>query len=98
ARPRPPPAGAPRLPGLQQPLDLGHRLGRTHADRLLQHHPAGNRPAFLLAAPTHYSSPSSLSPWSRSRATSGECSSSLIFAKLSKLVSSRKRNSGMYFI
>src|SRR6185312_3129351 len=90
-------AGMPGLFGLEQPLDLGHSLGRAHADRLVEHHPAGNRTTFLLASAAHYSCSLSSSA-SRSRCTSGDLSSSLFLVKLSKLVSSRKRNSGLYFI
>ena len=70
------------LLGLVEPFYLGDRLGRAHAHRLVEDHPAGNRPALLLAAPGHQSSLLS-SPWSRSRATSGERSNSSIFDMLS---------------
>src|SRR5690606_29762257 len=38
---------------LEEPFHLGYRLGRTHANRLVQDQPAGNRPALLLATPGH---------------------------------------------
>ena len=65
-------AGMAGLVGLEQPLDLGDGFGRTHADRLVEHQPAGDRPALLLAAARHYSVPPLSSSASRSRATSGE--------------------------
>ena len=60
----------PGLVGLEQPFHLGHGLGRAHADRLVENHPAGDRPALFLAATGHYSSSSR----PRSRATSGDFS------------------------
>ena len=91
-------AGMSGLLGLEQPLDLGDGLGRAHADRLVEDQPAGDRPALFLAAAGHHSSSLS-SSLSRSRATSGERSSSSILATYCRSwYRSRKRNSGMYRI
>ena len=56
-----------RLLGLEQPADPGHGLRRSHAEGLVQRHPAVDG----LAATLHFLG-------SRSRATSGRCRSSSI--------------------
>src|SRR5579883_59094 len=84
-------AGVTRLFSIEHALQPGDRMGRGHADRLVERDPAID----LHAGRTRRVHCSCLS-FTRSRLTCGESRSASILAPSSKLSSGLKRTSGAY--